>query len=100
MRTNKPERRSEVRKRFDQPIPFEQVTAQLKRLRTIKRNGAVLDISNNGAGMTGDSALKKGEIVKLFLPVKKVRIHLPVFAEVVWSVRANCRFRMGLRFFH
>jgi hypothetical protein len=98
MKTDKPERRSEVRKSFRQPIPFDHVTVQLKRVRNMRKNGAGFDISNNGAGMNVDFALKKGEIVKLFFSAKKVGVHVPVFAEVVCSVPTNDRFRIGLRF--
>jgi len=50
--------------------------------------------------MTVDFAFKEGEIVKLFFSARKVRVHLPVFAEVVWSVPTNDHFRIGLRFLY
>lgn len=100
MGTKKAERRSEVRRVFHQPIPFEQVTTPLEPLNNIRKSGAGSDLSNNGAGMTVDFAFKEGEIVKLFFSARKVRVHLPVFAEVVWSVPTNDHFRIGLRFLY
>jgi len=35
--------------------------------------------------------------LKLFLPIQKVHIYLPVFAEVVWANPSNGHFRIGLR---
>jgi hypothetical protein len=92
------ERRSKIRKAFRRSFLFEQMATELNRKKNIQRNGVCLDISEDGLGLTAGCALKKGEVVKLFIPVSKKNTTLPVFAEVRWARSTNDNFRTGLRF--
>ncbi|MDH7500191.1 MAG: PilZ domain-containing protein [candidate division NC10 bacterium] len=94
---NPANKRSRIRKSFNQAIPLERIAAESKRMRHLQEEAVCLDISEGGLGLTADRTLKRGEILKLFLPVKKVHTKPPVFAEVVWATRSNGHFRVGLR---
>lgn len=97
METRK-EKRSERRRAFNDLISFDRVLKKSSRLRNIQQNGVGLNISRNGLGLAADFPAKKGEVLRVLLPVKKAGTHLPVFAEVMWSERSNGNYRMGLRF--
>jgi hypothetical protein len=94
---NRTQERVKPRKTFNEAIPFEMMAMEPARIRSIQENAVCLDISESGLGLTADLAPKKGAVLKVFLPIQKVGINLPVFAEVVWSARSNGHFRMGLR---
>jgi len=49
-------------------------------------------------GFNADVALRRGELVKLFVPASTVRATVPVFSEVMWARSTNDHFRTGLRF--
>ena len=57
-----------------------------------------IDISSGGVGLEARDELRKGEVVKLFVPFRRGGANLPVFAEVCWVSMANETYRMGLRF--
>jgi hypothetical protein len=93
-----PEKRSKVRKSFRKPIHFEQMASELNRQKTDQSNGVSFDISEDGVGITVGCALKKGEVIKVFIPVSKKNTTLPVFAEVRWVRSTKDNFKTGLRF--
>ncbi len=68
----------------------------LSKFENIKKNGFAIDVSSEGIGLTTDYALKRGDVLKLYLPVNRVNITLPVYAKVVWSKQADNNFRAGL----
>jgi hypothetical protein len=90
-------KRARTRKIFNDPILFEMISEESERITNVQKDGICLDISEGGLGMTAASPLKKGQVLKVFLPVRKVDTYLPIFAEVVWSQRSNGHFRIGLR---
>ena len=56
------------------------------------------DICAGGLRIVTDYPLKKGVVLRLSLPLNGLRMPLPVFAEVAWTVPAAGRFSAGLRF--
>jgi hypothetical protein len=90
-------KRSKVRKTFNREVSFEIVVVQSDRVENIQQDGVCLDISESGLGLSAGVPLQRSQVVKVFLPVQKVRTSLPVFAEVIWSEPSNGSFRMGLR---
>jgi len=92
-----PQKRLKARKTFNESILFEMIGVEANLLKNTYQKGLCLDISESGLGLRVKFALKKGEVLKLFLPIKKVHTYLPVFAEVMWANRSNGHFRMGLR---
>ena len=92
------ERRSKIRKAFRKPVLFEQMATGLNRRKNIQWNGVCFDISEDGLGITAGCWLKKGEVIKLFIPVSQKNTTLPVFAEVRWAHSNNNNFRTGLMF--
>ncbi len=95
---NKSEKRSKVRKAFKKPVHFEQMATESNRQKNNQWNGVCFDISEDGVGITVGCALKKGEVIKLFIPLSKKNTTLPVFAEVRWIRSAKDNFKTGLRF--
>ncbi len=90
-------KRSRVRKTFKRAVPFEVLAVQSNRIENIQLDGVCLDISEGGLGLSAGVPLQRSQVIKVFLPVQKVRTSLPVFAEVVWSEPSNGSFRVGLR---
>ncbi|MFB3885030.1 MAG: PilZ domain-containing protein [Thermodesulfobacteriota bacterium] len=92
------EKRSKIRKPFRKPVHFEQMATALNRQKRNQWTGVSFDISEDGVGVTVDYPLKKGEVIKLFIPVSRKSATLPVFAEVRWVRSTEDKFRTGLRF--
>ena len=90
-------KRSKVRRAFNRAVPFEMLTVESNQVENIQQKALCLDISEGGLGLSAGVPLKRGQVVKVFLPVQKVHVSLPVFAEVVWSEPSNGSFRVGLR---
>jgi len=90
-------KRSKVRRAFNRAVPFEMITVESNQVENIQQKALCLDISESGLGLSAGVPLKRSQVVKVFLPVQKVRTSLPVFAEVVWSEPSNGSFRVGLR---
>ena len=94
----KPEKRSKVRKAFRKPVHFEQMATGSNLQKNNQWNGVSFDISEDGVGITVGCALKKGEVIKLFIPLSKKNTTLPVYAEVRWVRSTKDKFNTGLRF--
>jgi len=95
------EKRSSVRRSFNKPVSIEVSAAESEEVKTGLRGSVCLDVSVGGLGLTADLPLKKGQILKVFLPIQKAGTRLPVFGEVVWSATSDehaCR--AGLRILH
>lgn len=92
------EKRSKVRKEFRKSVHFEKMATELNRQKNTQWNGVCFDISEDGVGITVGCTLKKGEVIKLFIPVSKKNTTLPVFAEVRWVRSTKDKFNTGLRF--
>lgn len=90
------DRRLSNRRFFNQPLSFE-ISLIEGQFEIIKKDATGVDISSEGLGMTTDYVLNKGGVLKLYIPTA-VDTFLPVFAEVMWSMPADTRFRAGLRF--
>ena len=91
-------KRLKIRGPFKQSIPFDMIDVESDILRNINYTGTGVDISEHGLGMTSDYPLKKAQVIKLHLPLQKMDRPFSVFAEVMWSMPAKNRFRVGLRF--
>ena len=88
-------RRSEFRK----PLQFElSSTMAGQRKDPLIRSGMGIDISASGLGMETDFATKKGDIVRLLVPLAGSDVKMPVLAEVQWVAAGGAGYRAGVRF--
>lgn len=92
------EKRLKERKPFKKPVHFEQMATESNRQKNNQWSGVSFDISEDGVGITVGCALKKGEVIKLFIPLSKKNTNLPVYAEVRWVRSTKDKFNTGLRF--
>jgi len=92
------EQRSSPRSAFERPIQFDLNYVDAQGLITIEQEGAGVDISKNGLGLSTAYPLKKDEVLRLHFPLEAVETTLPVFAKVVWAKLVEKRFRVGLEF--
>lgn len=97
---NEKNNRLDTRRPFNRKLSFDLIDIELGYLSDVSCSGAGFDISEHGLGMTSYYALKKAQVVKLYLTVKEKDMPLSVFAEVMWSKQENSHFRTGLRFLH
>lgn len=88
------EQRLTERKIFNQPLSFE--ISLVESAEIIQKNALGIDISPAGLGLTTEYALKKGEVLKVYIPAADTV--LPFYAEVVWSEPTDNSWRAGLRF--
>jgi hypothetical protein len=86
-----------ARQIFDLPFSFE-IGAIEGKVKNVRKHGTGVDISSCGLGMKTKYALREGSVLKFFLPMRKLKVTIPVFAQVMWSMPANDHFRVGLRF--
>jgi hypothetical protein len=96
------ERRSSSRKSFNKSVPIELIAEKSEwALQGVPKSGTCLDVSAGGLGLKAAFPLKKGQVLKVFLPIQKVKTSLPVFGEVVWSEASDEHAsRAGLRILH
>ncbi len=91
-------KRTFKRKIFNRPVNFE-LCAIAEGLRdNIHMSGEAINISSGGIGLSTTCALKRGEILKLYLPAIARSAALPVFSEVVWVRQSGGCVEAGLRF--
>jgi hypothetical protein len=90
-------KRHSYRQEFNQPVSFETSVINGK-IRNIRYNGIVVDISDGGLGLKTDHALSQGSVLKFDIPIKDMDIAIPVFAQVLWSKPDDDQFRAGLSF--
>ncbi len=92
------EKRAFKRNIFNRPFDFE-LSAVGEGLReNIHERAEALNISSGGIGLLSAHALKRGEILKLYLPAFAGSAALPVFSEVVWVRHTGGHVEAGLRF--
>ena len=94
----KSKKRLEERKSFHKIVNFGLRAAESGRGENMCFSGESLDISGGGLGLTTECVLRKGDVLRLQLPVYDTDITIPVFAEVIWTKPADDRYRTGLRF--
>lgn len=82
------------RRIFNQPLSFE--ISDVNSFEIIRKNALGVDISSAGLGLTTEHALKKGEVLKVYIP--SADTVLPSYAEVVWSEPTDDYWRAGLHF--
>ncbi len=92
------ENRKKPRIGFKRPVLLEKIFIESNQFNNFQQGGVSLNISESGLGLTSNSALAKGEVVKLLIPVSKNGVRIPVFGEVIWSHFARKSFKTGLRF--
>ncbi len=97
MDTNQ-KKRAFKRKIFNRPVEFELSVIETGRGENIHRSGEAINISSGGIGLSTACALKRGEVLKLYLPAISRSATLPVFSEVVWVRQAGAHVEAGLRF--
>jgi hypothetical protein len=94
----KSKKRLKERKRFHKRVDFELSATEPGRVKNICSSGKSVDISGGGLGLTTAFVLRKGEVLRLQLPVYEVDVTIPVFAEVMWTKSMDDQYRTGLRF--
>ena len=60
--------------------------------------GQALDISPQGLGLTAASPLRKGEVLKVYIPILDTNTPIPVLSEVCWAESDSQSCRAGLKF--
>ncbi len=91
-------KRAVKRKIFNHPVRFELSAIEEGRRENIHMSGDAMNISSGGIGLSTRCALKRGEVLKLYLPAIARSASLPVFSEVVWVRQAGAYVEAGLRF--
>ncbi len=86
------------RKVFSRPVRFELSAMGQGARKNILKSGKAMNISSGGMGLYTAIALKRGEVLKLYLPAITRSAVLPVFSEVVWVRQAGAHVEAGLRF--
>ena len=86
------------RKAIHHPFCFEISRDMSGRLRYLQKNGIFVDISSEGARIFTSYALRKGDVRKIYFPVREVEECIPVFTEVMWCRELDEHFIVGLRF--
>lgn len=91
------ERRWAPRKKIKLPFFFVKGPFGIKQ--RFEEEAVCQDINYKGVGFCSFSSVKKGEILKIFLPVRGTgKVYVPVFAEVVWVRQENNNYKGGSRF--
>ncbi len=84
------------RKSLNRLIDFE--LTDKSRRENIHDSGEAINISSGGIGLITTYNLRRGEILKLYLPAIAKSASLPVFSEVVWVKQTDSHVEAGLRF--
>jgi PilZ domain len=93
-----PKNRVYKRKSINQLVNFELSCIGKDRLGNVHKSGEAVNISSGGIRLSTAYVLKRGEILKLYLPAIARSATLPVFSEVVWVKQAGSHVMAGLRF--
>ncbi len=94
----KTEKRSVNRVPIHESVSFEMTERDFGRFRNVNGSGLGVDISQQGIELSTDNPLRKGDVLKLNFPAAGAGINLPVYTEVMWSMREDGKYRVGLRF--
>lgn len=92
------EKRSYGRKIICQTLRLEMSVTKYGQCENMPENGLGVDISHEGIGVITEYLLEEGNLLKLYFPVAETKTNLPVYAQVMWAMPANGKFRAGLRF--
>ncbi len=92
------EKRGKVRKVFRRSIGLDRLVTESNGMKHIQQCGVSINISESGLALISDFALKKGEVMKVLVPVSTGGPPLPVLAEVMWTYSSDDYSRTGLRF--
>jgi hypothetical protein len=96
--TQKKDLRSSIRKPIQFELTFDRKWSSVIPRQEIERTGKALDICSQGMGFMVGIQLKKGDILKVHLPVNSIGIPIPVFSEVRWVKKESSGHRVGLQF--
>ena len=92
------EKREATRKKFSQPISFDLLGGKPGKLKNISYQGYGVDISQGGLGMSTETPLQKGKVIRMALPVLGGKATIPVFSIIKWSKPLETQFRVGVQF--
>jgi hypothetical protein len=92
------EKRKLARSDFPQTIHLQLTAEQSGKLELLESISRGLDINSHGLGLVTDLSLQKGDVVKIRLPAQAEGTFLPVFSQVVWALKENSEYRVGLQF--
>ncbi len=90
-------RRTE-RRPFLCPVLFDWTARDTNLLGMVRCRGTVVNIHTSGLGLVSNQFVMPGDVIKVYLPVEGVRIPLPTFSEVRWSISSENQTRAGLQF--
>jgi hypothetical protein len=96
--TKKKEMRTSARKPIHFELMFSKKWSAGNLGEKAEWSGKTLDLCQNGLGFIADIPLRKGEILKVHLPVNTTGIPIPVFSEVRWARTEGKKHRVGLQF--
>ena len=92
------ELRTSPRSAYAHPVQFDVNCLGSEGLMSTEQKGFGVDISKYGFGLLTRYPLKKGEVLRLHLPLDSSQSGLPIFARVAWTRRADRQFRVGMQF--
>jgi hypothetical protein len=95
---SKREKRTLERNIFPYPVDFEMSDLGQEQTQPLTLTGDAVDISSNGIGMWTSAPLKRGDVVKLYIPIPSQKTILPSFSEVRWVEPGRLHNRVGLQF--
>jgi c-di-GMP-binding flagellar brake protein YcgR len=89
------EKRSYQRREVFRHVTYEASSPAQK---TNAIDAEIQNISTGGACIVTGKAQNPGSVVMLMRPLKHINLMVPSLAEVMWAVRVDGEFRLGLQF--
>ena len=92
------EKRAILRRDFSQPVNFKFSRERDGQVELFEETGRGVDICSHGLGLITDQKFNKGDVFKVTLPSTAEETLLPVYSQVVWVMRQEDGYRVGLHF--
>jgi hypothetical protein len=83
---------------FNNPIQLEYFETLAGRFLNGLKRGEGVDISDGGIGLVTHHGLRRGDVVKLYIPLGAAQANVPVYCLVMWIMTTGQNFKAGLRF--
>jgi hypothetical protein len=94
----RPENRQMERKTFPYPVLIELINQEQGTFEHLQNQGQGIDISSQGIGITSESPIDPGQVVKMYIPLGNLETLVPSFSEVRWIKKSNSNYRLGFKF--
>jgi hypothetical protein len=94
----KNEKRKIARMSFSQSVQLDLIQEESNPIKNEQITAQGMDISSRGLGLVTLFPLKRGQVLRVFIPAKGTTVFLPVFSEVRWVRVAKDEYRSGVQF--